>query len=58
MEHSNQEAFQSAGYTEMSTNEEYVGGLVRQRDNLSFTRVFQAGHSGMFAQQSFPRIFG
>jgi carboxypeptidase C (cathepsin A) len=37
--------FQNAGYADIETNEEYVGGLVRQHGNLSFSRVFQAGHS-------------
>jgi carboxypeptidase C (cathepsin A) len=37
--------FKSAGYAEIETNEEYVGGFVRQHGNLSFSRVFQAGHS-------------
>ena len=37
-------AFQEAGYAEVQTNESYVGGLVRQHGNLSFIRVFEAGH--------------
>ena len=38
------EQFANAGYTNMSTNASYVGGLTRQHGNFSFTRVFQAGH--------------
>jgi carboxypeptidase C (cathepsin A) len=37
--------FQAAGYSSIETNASYVGGLVRQHGNLSFSRVFQAGHS-------------
>lgn len=38
--------FKQAGYAEIETNASYVGGLVRQYGNLSFARVFQAGHEG------------
>ena len=38
------EQFAAAGYTNVSVNSSYVGGLVRQHGNFSFTRVFQAGH--------------
>lgn len=33
-----------AGYAKLQTNESYVGGLVRQHGNFSFTRVYQSGH--------------
>ena len=36
--------FQAAGYTNISTNASYIGGQVRQYANLSFSRIFQAGH--------------
>ncbi|KAL8700597.1 MAG: hypothetical protein Q9201_005361 [Fulgogasparrea decipioides] len=36
--------FASAGYAPIATNASYTGGLVRQYGNLSFSRVFQAGH--------------
>ncbi|KAF2871419.1 carboxypeptidase S1, partial [Massariosphaeria phaeospora] len=36
--------FKQAGYADIETNSSYVGGLVRQYGNLSFSRVFQAGH--------------
>ena len=36
--------FREAGYTPVQTNESYVGGQVRQYGNLSFARVYQAGH--------------
>ncbi len=36
--------FADAGYTNVTVNSSYVGGLVRQYGNFSFTRVFQAGH--------------
>jgi carboxypeptidase C (cathepsin A) len=36
--------FKKAGYADIETNASYVGGYVRQYENLSFSRVFQAGH--------------
>ncbi|KAK5273981.1 hypothetical protein LTR99_000764 [Exophiala xenobiotica] len=36
--------FAAAGYANISVNSSYVGGLVRQYGNFSFSRVFQAGH--------------
>ena len=38
--------FKQAGYADIETNASYVGGFVRQVGNLSFSRVFQAGHEG------------
>lgn len=38
--------FKEAGYANLQTNKSYVGGLVRQHGNLSFSRVFEAGHEG------------
>lgn len=34
----------SAGYTPIVTNNSYVGGVVREYGNLSFSRVYDAGH--------------
>ena len=34
----------SAGYTPIVVNESYVGGVVREYGNLSFSRIFDAGH--------------
>lgn len=36
--------FPGAGYAELVVNSTYVGGEVRQFGNLSFTRVYDAGH--------------
>ncbi|KAK2841544.1 hypothetical protein FQN49_006154 [Arthroderma sp. PD_2] len=36
--------FRAAGYADIQVNDSYVGGQVRQYGNLSFTRVYQAGH--------------
>ena len=37
-------AFNSAGYAEIVVNNSYVGGAVRQYGNLSFSRIYDAGH--------------
>ncbi|AEO67394.1 uncharacterized protein THITE_2144774 [Thermothielavioides terrestris NRRL 8126] len=37
--------FHAAGYARIQTNRSYVGGFVRQYGNLSFSRVFEAGHA-------------
>ncbi|KAI5240634.1 alpha/beta-hydrolase [Aureobasidium subglaciale] len=42
--------FGQAGYTNFETNSSYTGGLTRQYGNLSFTRVFQAGHEVSYYQ--------
>ncbi|PVH95835.1 carboxypeptidase-like protein S1 [Periconia macrospinosa] len=39
------EGYTTAEYAEIQTNDSYVGGLVRQYGNLSYTRIYQAGHS-------------
>ncbi|KAK7959323.1 carboxypeptidase S1 [Apiospora aurea] len=36
--------FRKAGYTDLKTNKDEVGGMVRQFGNLSFSRVYNAGH--------------
>jgi hypothetical protein len=38
--------FRRAGYARIQTNASHVGGYVRQYGNLSFSRVFDAGHEG------------
>ncbi|KAL8782900.1 MAG: hypothetical protein Q9213_005012 [Squamulea squamosa] len=42
--YSGRSSFNSAGYAPIVTNSTYTGGVVRQHGNLSFARVFQAGH--------------
>lgn len=37
-------AFPGAGYAEIVVNDSYVGGAVRQFGNLSFSRIYEAGH--------------
>ena len=37
--------FPAAGYAPVITNISYIGGVVRQFGNLSFSRIYQAGHS-------------
>ncbi|KNG45415.1 carboxypeptidase s1 [Stemphylium lycopersici] len=36
--------FAEAGYAPVVVNDTYIGGQVRQYGNLSFTRVYEAGH--------------
>jgi carboxypeptidase C (cathepsin A) len=36
--------FYSAGYADIVVNNTYVGGAVRQYGNLSFSRIYDAGH--------------
>ncbi|KAL8671745.1 MAG: hypothetical protein Q9168_003767 [Polycauliona sp. 1 TL-2023] len=36
--------FYSAGYASIVINSTYVGGMVRQYGNLSFSRIYDAGH--------------
>jgi hypothetical protein len=43
-------AFSSAGYADIVVNNSYVGGHVRQYGNLSFSRIFDAGHLVPFYQ--------
>ncbi|KAI0427954.1 carboxypeptidase S1 [Xylaria sp. FL1042] len=38
------EQFHAAGYTDIVVNDTYIGGQVRQYGNLSFSRVYEAGH--------------
>jgi len=42
--YANATSFASAGYADVVVNDTYVGGQVRQFGNLSFTRVYEAGH--------------
>lgn len=37
--------FSDAGYAPIIVNDSYIGGAVRQFGNLSFSRVYQAGHA-------------
>lgn len=53
--------FPAAGYAPIIVNDTYVGGLVRQYGNLSFSRIYKAGHSVAWYQpetafQAFARI--
>jgi len=41
---SSQEEFQAAGYSPLVLSPFHSGGMTRQFGNLSFTRVYQAGH--------------
>ncbi|KAM3416501.1 Carboxypeptidase [Cercospora zeina] len=53
--------FNQAGYADIVVNDTYVGGAVRQYANLSFSRVYDAGHFVPFYQpetafQIFARV--
>ncbi|CAG7556388.1 unnamed protein product [Fusarium equiseti] len=50
--------FANSGYADIVTNSSYNGGLVREHGGLSFSRVYQAGHSaGGFQPETVSRIF-
>jgi carboxypeptidase C (cathepsin A) len=50
--------FRDAGYADLRTNETYSGGVVRQYDGFSFSRVFDAGHAvSAFQPQTAYEIF-
>ncbi|KAK7180819.1 carboxypeptidase S1 [Paraphaeosphaeria sporulosa] len=56
--YSNTENYHSAGYAPVQVNESYIGGQVRQYGNLSFTRVYEAGHEGpAYQPETNYRIF-
>ncbi|KAM4062888.1 serine carboxypeptidase [Hirsutella rhossiliensis] len=53
--------FPTAGYAPIVVNDSYIGGEVRQYGNLSFSRIYQAGHAVAWYQpetafQVFARI--
>jgi hypothetical protein len=50
--------FRDAGYQYIRTNESYNGGMVRQHGNLSFSRVFEAGHdAAAYQPETVQKIF-
>ncbi|KAJ6569504.1 Alpha/Beta hydrolase protein [Mycena capillaripes] len=58
IESSSAAGFRAAGYAYITTNETYTGGVVRQHGNLSFSRVFDAGHQVPYYQpETAYRIF-
>lgn len=53
--------FPAAGYAPIVVNDSYIGGEVRQYGNLSFSRIYQAGHAVAWYQpetvfQVFARV--
>lgn len=50
--------FRNAGYSDIKANDSHTGGVVRQYDGFSFSRVFEAGHSvSSFQPQTASAIF-
>ncbi|KAL9081169.1 MAG: hypothetical protein Q9157_000260 [Trypethelium eluteriae] len=50
--------FRASGYENITTNETYTGGVVRQYGNFSFSRVFESGHTVQAYQpETVSRIF-
>jgi hypothetical protein len=51
-------SFRAAGYSPITTNASYTGGVVRQHNRISFSRVFEAGHSvGAYQPETVSKIF-
>lgn len=55
------DGFAQAGFAEVVVNDSYVGGAVKQYGNLSFSRVYDAGHTMPYYQpetafQIFARV--
>lgn len=44
------EGFPAAGYADIVVNSTYIGGAVRQYGNLSFSRIYDSGHTIPFYQ--------
>lgn len=58
MNYSASAAFAAAGYEPITTNSTYQGGVVRQHNKVSFSRVFEAGHVvGAYEPETVSRIF-
>lgn len=52
MQYPEADKFRAAGYANLTVNSTYNGGVVRQYNGVSFSRVFDSGHSGERAQSS------
>lgn len=58
MSHPSAPQFRAAGYADIETNSTYNGGVVRQHDKISFSRVFRAGHApGAYQPETVSKIF-
>lgn len=58
MSHSSAENFRAAGYQNISTNDTFGGGVVRQHNKISFLRIFDAGHAvGAYQPETVSKIF-
>lgn len=50
--------FRAAGYQNISTNKKFGGGVVRQYNKISFSRIFDAGHAvGAYQPEIVSKIF-
>jgi carboxypeptidase C (cathepsin A) len=50
--------FRASGYEKLVTNKTYSGGVVKQYDNFSFSRIFDAGHAvGTYQPETMYQIF-
>lgn len=51
-------SFRAAGYSNITTNTSFTGGVVRQVSKLSFSRIFEAGHGvGAYQPETVSKIF-
>src|SRR4051812_34431279 len=58
MTHPSAADFRAAGYQYISTNGSFRGGVVRQDNKISFSRIFDAGHAvGAYQPETVSKIF-
>ena len=57
MEYPGADKYRASGYEKITVNSSYTGGVVKQFNGISFSRVFDAGHAGKPNLVEFNRPF-